>query len=85
MIHIKRMDCVWSTWSRSGCFYASLAVPKHPSSFKLDEAVPKLKKLFGLQYFKSEADEFISYAAMINKHCESFQPLKLSSDQFKAL
>lgn len=59
MIHIKRMDCAWSTWPRSGCFYASLAVPKHPSSFKLDEAVPKLKKLFGLQYFKSEADEFI--------------------------
>lgn len=77
--------------------YVNSILPKHPRDFKLDETVSKLKKLFGRQksifharyqcllYFKNEADDFTSYAAMVNKHCEAFQLSKLSSDQFKAL
>lgn len=77
--------------------YVNSILPKHPRDYKLDETVSKLKKLFGrqksvfhvryycLRYFKSEADDFTSYAAMVNKHCGAFQLSKLSSDQFKAL
>lgn len=77
--------------------YVNTILPKHPRDFKLDETVKKLKKLFGrqksvfharyqcLQYSKSDADDFTSYAAMVNKHCEAFQLSKLTPDQFKAL
>ncbi|XP_061503481.1 uncharacterized protein LOC133391707 [Anopheles gambiae] len=76
--------------------YVNTILPKHPRDFSLDETVTKLKKLFGrqkslparyqcLQYAKSDADDFTSYAAMVNKHCEAFQLSKLTSDQFKAL
>ncbi|XP_061510157.1 uncharacterized protein K02A2.6-like [Anopheles gambiae] len=56
--------------------YVNTILPKHPRDFSLDETVTKLKKLFGrqksvfhsryqcLQYAKSDADDFTSYAAM---------------------
>ncbi|XP_065084352.1 uncharacterized protein K02A2.6-like [Ochlerotatus camptorhynchus] len=77
--------------------YVNTILPKHPRDFTLDETVTKLKKLFGrqksvfnsryqcLKYAKSDADDFTSYAAMVNKHCEAFQLSKLTPDQFKAL
>ncbi|XP_038106182.1 uncharacterized protein K02A2.6-like [Culex quinquefasciatus] len=77
--------------------YVNSILPKHPRDFKFDETITKLKKLFGrqtslfharyqcLQYAKNEADDFSSYAASVNRHCEAFQLKKLSSDQFKAL
>ncbi|XP_065085289.1 uncharacterized protein K02A2.6-like [Ochlerotatus camptorhynchus] len=77
--------------------YVNTILPKHPQDLTLDETVTKLKKLFGrqksvfhsryqcLQYVKSDADDFTSYAAMDNKHCEAFQLSKLTPDQFKAL
>ncbi|XP_055524749.1 uncharacterized protein K02A2.6-like [Wyeomyia smithii] len=77
--------------------YVNGILPRHPRDFGLDETVKKLKKLFGhqtslfndryrcLQYTKNEADDFSSYAASVNKHCEAFQLTKLTDDQFKAL
>ncbi|XP_062711752.1 uncharacterized protein K02A2.6-like [Aedes albopictus] len=77
--------------------YVNSILPKHPRDFGLDETVNKLKKLYGrqtslfndryrcLQYIKNDADDFSSYAASVNKHCEAFQLSKLSDDQFKAL
>ncbi|XP_055542744.1 uncharacterized protein K02A2.6-like [Wyeomyia smithii] len=77
--------------------YVNSILPRHPRDFGLDETVKKLKKLFGhqtslfndryrcLQYTKNEADDFSSYAASVNKHCEAFQLTKLTDDQFKAL
>ncbi|XP_055633638.1 uncharacterized protein K02A2.6-like [Toxorhynchites rutilus septentrionalis] len=77
--------------------YVNSILPKHPRDFGLDDTVKKLKKLFGrqtslfndryrcLQYVKNEADDFSSYAASVNKHCEAFQLTKLTDDQFKAL
>ncbi|XP_062709570.1 uncharacterized protein K02A2.6-like [Aedes albopictus] len=77
--------------------YVNTILPNHPRNFTLDETVTKLKKLFGrqksvfhsryqcLQYAKSDADDFTSYAAMVNKHCEAFQLSKLTPDQFKAI
>lgn len=77
--------------------YVNSILPKHPRDFKFEETVTKLKKLFGrqtslfnaryqcLQYAKNDADDFSSYAASVNKHCEAFQLSKLSNDQFKAL
>ncbi|XP_055633483.1 uncharacterized protein K02A2.6-like [Toxorhynchites rutilus septentrionalis] len=75
--------------------YVNTILPKHPRDYTLDETIKKLKKLFGrqksvfhcryrcLQYSKN--DDFTSYAAMVNKHCEAFQLSKLTPDQFKAL
>ena len=77
--------------------YVNTILPNHPLDFTLAETVTKLKKLFGrqksvfhsryqcLQYAKSDADDFTSYAAMVNKHCEAFQLSKLTPDQFKVL
>ncbi|XP_055634306.1 uncharacterized protein K02A2.6-like [Toxorhynchites rutilus septentrionalis] len=77
--------------------YVNSILPKHPRDFGLDDTVKKLKKLFGrqtslfnnryryLQYVKNEADDFSSYAASVNKHCEAFQLTKPTDDQFKAL
>lgn len=77
--------------------YVNSILPNHPRDFGLDETVKKLKKLYGrktslfndryrcLQYIKNDADDFSSYAASVNKHCEAFQLSKLSDDQFKAL
>ncbi|XP_055522374.1 uncharacterized protein K02A2.6-like [Wyeomyia smithii] len=77
--------------------YVNSILPRHPRDFGLDETVKKLKKLFGhqtslfndryrcFQYTKNEADDFSSYAASVNKHCEAFQFTKLTDDQFKAL
>ncbi|XP_039453069.1 uncharacterized protein K02A2.6-like [Culex pipiens pallens] len=77
--------------------YTNTVLPNHPRDFTLAQTVAKLKKLFGrqksvfharyqcLQYAKNDADDFTTYAATVNKHCEAFQLSKLSSDQFKAL
>ncbi|XP_055523202.1 uncharacterized protein K02A2.6-like [Wyeomyia smithii] len=77
--------------------YVNSILSRHPRDIGLDETVKKLKKLFGhqtslindryrcLQYTKNEADDFPSYAAFVNKHCEAFQLTKLTDDQFKAL
>ncbi|XP_039448651.2 uncharacterized protein K02A2.6-like [Culex pipiens pallens] len=77
--------------------YSNTVLPNHPRDFTLAQTVAKLKKLFGrqksvfharyqcLQYAKNDADDFTTYAATVNKHCEAFQLSKLSSDQFKAL
>ncbi|EDS29712.1 conserved hypothetical protein [Culex quinquefasciatus] len=77
--------------------YTNTVLSNHPRDFTLAQTVAKLKKLFGrqksvfharyqcLQYAKNDADDFTTYAATVNKHCEAFQLSKLSSDQFKAL
>lgn len=77
--------------------YVNSVLPNHPRDFGFEDTVKKLKKLFGrqkslfnaryqcLQYVKNDADDFSSYAASVNKHCEAFQMEKLSSDQFKTL
>ncbi|XP_055622834.1 uncharacterized protein K02A2.6-like [Toxorhynchites rutilus septentrionalis] len=77
--------------------YVNSVLPSHPRDFSFEDTVKKLKKLFGrqkslfnaryqcLQYVKNEVDDFSSYSASVNKHCEAFQIGKLSSDQFKTL
>ncbi|XP_055645146.1 uncharacterized protein K02A2.6-like [Toxorhynchites rutilus septentrionalis] len=77
--------------------YVNSVLPSHPRNFSFEDTVKKLKKLFGrqkslfnaryqcLQYVKNEVDDFSSYSASVNKHCEAFQIEKLSSDQFKTL
>ncbi|XP_065094030.1 uncharacterized protein LOC135714570 [Ochlerotatus camptorhynchus] len=77
--------------------YVNSDLPNHLRDFVLEETVKKLKKLFErqkslfngryqyFQHIKNDADDFSSYAASVNKHCEAFLTEKLSSDQFKTL
>lgn len=77
--------------------YVNFVLPKHPRDFKFAETVKKLTELFSVQVSlfskryqcfqisKSNSDDFVTYAGIINKHCEDFELNKLTADQFKSL
>lgn len=77
--------------------YVNFVLPKHPRDFKFAETVKKLTELFSVrvslfskryqcfQVSKSETDDFVTYAGIINKHCEDFELRKITADQFKSL
>ncbi|XP_062714108.1 uncharacterized protein LOC134290899 [Aedes albopictus] len=77
--------------------FLNYLLPSHPRDFTFDDVVAKLKQIFGqqkslfskrydcLKLEKSEADDFVSYAGIVNRQCEDFELQKLTVDQFKNL
>lgn len=77
--------------------FLSYLLPKHPRDYKFKEVVDKLKAIFGvnrslfskrydcLRLAKSDADDYITFASLVNRHCEEFELPQLKIDQFKAL
>lgn len=77
--------------------FLNYLLPSHPRDFTFDDVVAKLKQIFGqqkslfskrydcLKLEKSEADDFVSYAGIVNRQCEDFELQKLTVDQFKSL
>ncbi|XP_039452110.1 uncharacterized protein LOC120431021 [Culex pipiens pallens] len=77
--------------------YVNFVLPKHPRDIEFKETVKKLTELFSVQaslfskryqcfqLSKSESDDFVTYAGIVNKHCEDFELKKLTADQFKSL
>ncbi|CAH1105699.1 unnamed protein product [Psylliodes chrysocephalus] len=77
--------------------YINFILPKHPRDYTFNQTVATLKKIFGqrisifstrykcFQISKSETDDFLTYAGIVNKQCEDFQLKKLSENQFKCL
>ncbi|XP_058456624.1 uncharacterized protein K02A2.6-like [Malaya genurostris] len=77
--------------------YVNFVLPQHPREFSFEETVKKLKGLFSIrislfskryhcfQLTKNDADDFVTYAGTVNKHCEDFELNKLTADQFKSL
>lgn len=77
--------------------YINFILPKHPRDFTFEETIEKLKKMFGrqttlfnaryqcLSVTKKSYDDFVTYAGIVNKHCENFKLSTLTADQFKSL
>lgn len=77
--------------------FLNYLLPSHPRDFTFDQVVEKLKAIFRqqkslfskrydcLQLIKSEADDFVTYAGVVNRQCEEFELQKLSVNQFKSL
>ncbi|XP_055589226.1 uncharacterized protein K02A2.6-like [Uranotaenia lowii] len=77
--------------------FLNYLLPRHPREFTFDQVVEKLNAIFRqpkslfsqryecLQAQKNEADDYITYAGTINRHCENFDLARLIVDQFKAL
>ncbi|KHJ41552.1 hypothetical protein D918_08404 [Trichuris suis] len=77
--------------------YPNFILPKKPCDFDFDQTVACLRQLFGsqaslfsmryncLKLVKRDTDDFVTYAAVINRACEEFQFGTLTEDQFKCL
>uniref|UniRef100_A0A5S6QGC4 RNA-directed DNA polymerase n=1 Tax=Trichuris muris TaxID=70415 RepID=A0A5S6QGC4_TRIMR len=77
--------------------YRNFILPKKPRDFDFDQTVACLRQLFGsqaslfnmhyncLKLVKRDADDFVTYAGVINRACEQFQFGTLTQDQFKCL
>ncbi|XP_062711283.1 uncharacterized protein K02A2.6-like [Aedes albopictus] len=75
--------------------FLNYLLPRHPRDFTFEEVVKKLKSVFGHQQSqfnqrydclrKNEADDFVTYAGIVNRQCEDFELNKLTIDQFKGL
>lgn len=77
--------------------YIDYILPKQPKEFTFEETLTTLEKMFGrqqsifntrytcLQTSKKDTDDFVSYAAIVNRQCENFELSKLTADQFKCL
>ncbi|XP_055920751.1 uncharacterized protein K02A2.6-like [Eupeodes corollae] len=77
--------------------YINYILPKHPRDHTFKETVQKLTQLFGfktsqfnlryncLQLTKESHCDFITYAGIVNKHCEQFKLRDPTLDQFKCL
>lgn len=75
--------------------YADSILPKKPHEFSFDDTIKKLKLLFGhretkfalrqkcFNIVKNDSEDFVQYAAKINKHAEKFDVTNCSSDDFK--
>lgn len=73
--------------------FLNYLLPSHPRDFTFDQVVEKLKAIFGqqkslfskrydcLQLIKSEADDFVTYAGVVNRQCEEFELQKLAFRQ----
>lgn len=58
--------------------YVNFVLPKHPRDFTFAITVKKLTELFSKRYqcfqlSKSSTDDYVTYAGIINKHCENFE------------
>ncbi|XP_055620280.1 uncharacterized protein K02A2.6-like [Toxorhynchites rutilus septentrionalis] len=77
--------------------FLNYLLPSHPRDFTFDEVVDEMKQIFGqhkslfskrydcLNIEKNEADDFVTYAGIVNRQCEDFELQKLTVDQFKSL
>lgn len=75
--------------------FSNSIMPKKTHEFSLKEAIEKLTSIFGhrqskfsqrracLSMLKHESENFAQYAARVNKHCERFDVVKCTSDEFK--
>ena len=77
--------------------YCNFILPKRPGDFSLADTVTRLSKLFGercslfhtryqcFQIVKDENDDFVTFAALVNRECERFKLKEMTDDQFKPL
>ena len=77
--------------------FSDTILPKKTTEITLVDAVKELKRIFGLKeskfslrwkclkLSKSEGEDFVSYAARVNKSCEKFDVTKCTADDFKVL
>ncbi|CAH8597340.1 unnamed protein product [Dicrocoelium dendriticum] len=77
--------------------YTNFILPRNPRDVTFDDTVRTLSQIFGeqsslfnaryqcLQLVKRDADDFITYAGMVNRECQRFQLGSLTEDQFKCL
>ena len=77
--------------------YVDYILPREPKDFTLKDTVTKLKQMFEkkislfnqryncMNTVKSPHEDFVAYAAQINKKCEEFQISKITANQFKCL
>lgn len=77
--------------------YVNFVLPKHSREFSFEETVSKLKQLFGMrttlfskryqcfQLSKQTEEDYVTYAATVNKRCEDFELNRIIADQFKSL
>ncbi|CAI2738129.1 unnamed protein product, partial [Dicrocoelium dendriticum] len=77
--------------------YTNFILPKKPRDVPFGETVRTLSQIFGeqsslfntryqcLQLTKRDADDFVTYAGIVNRECERFQLGSLTEDQFKCL
>ncbi|XP_037942585.1 uncharacterized protein K02A2.6-like [Teleopsis dalmanni] len=76
--------------------YANSILPKQPHELTLMQTVAKLSSIFGyrqpkfsqrqkcLTISKQDYEDFAQYAARVNKHCEKFDIVNCTTDEFKA-
>ncbi|XP_044757778.1 uncharacterized protein LOC123315936 [Coccinella septempunctata] len=77
--------------------FINLILPKEPKEIDFKDTVAKLKEMFGkktsifntryqcMKLTKNSAEDFVAYAAKVNKFCEDFDIWKITADQFKCL
>lgn len=77
--------------------YINLILPKEPKEINFKDTIAKLTEMFGrktsifntryqcMKLTKNSADDFVAYAAKVNKFCEDFDIRKITVDQFKCL
>ncbi|XP_053692179.1 uncharacterized protein K02A2.6-like [Sabethes cyaneus] len=77
--------------------FLNYLLPAHPRDYTFDQVVDKLKSIFGqqkslfskrydcIQLIKNDADDFVTYAGIVNRQCEDFELQRLSVNQFKSL
>ncbi|XP_055632916.1 uncharacterized protein K02A2.6-like [Toxorhynchites rutilus septentrionalis] len=77
--------------------FLNYLLPSHPRDFTFDEVIDEMKQIFGqhkslfskrydcLNIEKNEADDFVTYAGIVNRQCEDLELQKLTVDQFKSL
>ncbi|XP_055527816.1 uncharacterized protein K02A2.6-like [Wyeomyia smithii] len=77
--------------------YVNFVLPTHPRDFSFEDTVKKLKQLFGMrttlfskryqcfQLSKRTEEDYVTYAAAVNKRCEDFELNRTTADQFKSL
>ncbi|XP_055526910.1 uncharacterized protein K02A2.6-like [Wyeomyia smithii] len=77
--------------------YVNFVLPTHPRDFSFEDTVKKLKQLFGMrttlfskryqcfQISKRTEEDYVTYAAAVNKRCEDFELNRITADQFKSL
>lgn len=77
--------------------YVDYILPREPKDFSFIDTVSRLKQMFGkkislfnqryncMNTTKSSQEDFVAYAARVNKKCEEFQISQIKADQFKCL
>ncbi|XP_053699045.1 uncharacterized protein K02A2.6-like [Sabethes cyaneus] len=77
--------------------FTNYLLPQDPRDFTFDQVIQKLKVIFGqskslfskryecFRVVKCDADDYVTYAGVVNRYCEDFDLANLTIDQFKAL